>query len=512
MTSALPRLGWVAAIDRERRVLSAWHGPSVEVTPDGIVEGVWSGDFQRGDFHEAEHFFGSGLRTVGEDVWLVPSSSTVDRLVVFETPTRVLASNSLVSLLAFCDGRLDEDHDYMPEAFASNNDLASYQRRFPIVCPVPGKCYQVFQERVIIDSQGMRFVNLHKPRDFSSFPEYLSALRKVVEELDNNLRSPGRKFDISKYSTISSGYDSPAVTTLVRDIGIEGCFSIGRSNSRIPKFLSKKAAVDDGSDIADMLGVRTIRVEPPKRGQVDRDELDFLTVSAAPSELAFYSVSRFFRPKKTVGVLFTGHHGGAIWGHRLVQTDGSVVVKGDFAGLNLSETRLNAGFIHVPIPAIYLWSAPAIYRISNSPEMSAWRVGGAYDRPIPRRILEEAGVPRELFGYRKKAVVQSYDRPFNRELGREFRTHVKASHGTGAALTAYARLQRVVAETASSLLQRAIRRLTRRDAVGRLGTYSLLSYHLFTWAVERSVAQRRGRMLDHDILVGASETHDKWNG
>ena len=33
--------------------------------------------------------------------------------------------------------------------------------------------------------------------------------------------------------------------------------------------------------------------------------------------------------------------------------------------------------------------------------MGDWRVGGDYDRPIPRRIVESAGVPRDYFGMRK---------------------------------------------------------------------------------------------------------------
>jgi hypothetical protein len=35
--------------------------------------------------------------------------------------------------------------------------------------------------------------------------------------------------------------------------------------------------------------------------------------------------------------------------------------------------------------------------------MRPWRVGGAYDRPIARRILEEAGIPRGTFGVSKTA-------------------------------------------------------------------------------------------------------------
>jgi hypothetical protein len=30
--------------------------------------------------------------------------------------------------------------------------------------------------------------------------------------------------------------------------------------------------------------------------------------------------------------------------------------------------------------------------------MAPWRLSNRYDRPIPRRLAEEAGVPRELFG------------------------------------------------------------------------------------------------------------------
>ena len=42
--------------------------------------------------------------------------------------------------------------------------------------------------------------------------------------------------------------------------------------------------------------------------------------------------------------------------------------------------------------------------ISNSEAMKPWNIGGDYSRPIVRRILEEAGVPRGSFGIRKQAA------------------------------------------------------------------------------------------------------------
>src|SRR5256885_14647812 len=50
----------------------------------------------------------------------------------------------------------------------------------------------------------------------------------------------------------------------------------------------------------------------------------------------------------------------------------------------------------------------------------SWRRGGTYDRPIPRRILEEAGIPPRLFGGRKKAIVRTYSYPMNPALRRAF--------------------------------------------------------------------------------------------
>ena len=52
--------------------------------------------------------------------------------------------------------------------------------------------------------------------------------------------------------------------------------------------------------------------------------------------------------------------------------------------------------------------------------MRPWRLDNSYDRPIPRRIAESAGLSRESFGMVKKAVTKHYDFPMNRALRRKF--------------------------------------------------------------------------------------------
>jgi hypothetical protein len=66
------------------------------------------------------------------------------------------------------------------------------------------------------------------------------------------------------------------------------------------------------------------------------------------------------------------------------------------------------GFVHVPVPLLTFTRHREIERISRSDEMSAWRVGGNYDRPIPRRLLEEHGVPRGVFANEKRAITQPF--------------------------------------------------------------------------------------------------------
>jgi hypothetical protein len=55
--------------------------------------------------------------------------------------------------------------------------------------------------------------------------------------------------------------------------------------------------------------------------------------------------------------------------------------------------------------------------------MGPWRPGNSYNRPIPRRIAGEAGVPRDLFEQARVGSVVLFPRPslpYGRELREEF--------------------------------------------------------------------------------------------
>jgi hypothetical protein len=59
------------------------------------------------------------------------------------------------------------------------------------------------------------------------------------------------------------------------------------------------------------------------------------------------------------------------------------------------------------VPFFGCLNYPDIWNISNSEEMSPWSVGGNYDRPIARRLVEEKGIDRNSFGREKLAITTS---------------------------------------------------------------------------------------------------------
>ena len=69
----LAKLAWLARVDPDSENILIIHGPSVECKNDWLVEGVWDDDFERGNFHRSENFFGSGMRIEGDSIYFVPS-------------------------------------------------------------------------------------------------------------------------------------------------------------------------------------------------------------------------------------------------------------------------------------------------------------------------------------------------------------------------------------------------------------------------------------------------------
>jgi hypothetical protein len=416
----LPKLMWLAVIRLDSKTLTVFHGSAVECRDEWLVEGIWDGEFSRGEFHRSEHFFGSGIRLEGDRVYCVPSSALVDRLVYCRHDQTLFVSNSLIALLALTGSKLDQSHDYNAESSTILKGLKDYKREFTILNPDIDKFYQVYHDNIVIKDDGVSFERRSKIHNFTSFAQYYALLNDVLVRLKRCYTSPDRKTRLDAFTTISSGYDSTAVACLARAIGVDKCFTSKRSNSTVPAWIDKRRAFDNGGPIADALDMEAIYLSHDISSSSD-DELYFYAVDPSKTELIFHTMAAHIAKTCQAAVVFTGYHGDKMWDAELEDKYlNDQIMRGDISGLRLSEIRLKSGFIHVAVPFIFARSVASIRRITDAPEMDPWRLRNSYDRPIPRRIAESAGVDRQLFGFHKKMVSTSQAYPSNEQLRKGF--------------------------------------------------------------------------------------------
>lgn len=419
-SDALPKLGWVATLDCRTGRLSVLHGNAVECRPTWLVEGVWNGRFEDGEFHRGAHLFGSGVRLEGDSVYFMPSSALVDRLFYCRDGDELLVSNSLLALLAVTGAELDADHDYVVEAKAIS-DGVDCETSFHVLHPSIDRFHQVFHKAIIARNAELTLERTIGVRSFESFAEYFGMLDASLKAICDNAADPGRRTPLELYGTLSSGYDSTAVSSIVRNHGVDEFFTYVGAWS--PK--SRGQADFETAPIAKGLGVKTVQLHAPREPAVE-DDLLLRAASPLGSQLPLLSMSKYIERNAQSAVLFTGFHGDIIWDMNVPEKFVSeAIIRHDISGLDLSELRLKSGFYNVAAPFLYAASIASVVAISRADEMKPWRVNTGYDRPISRRIVETAGVPRSAFGFLKGGIFGGATRPTNPALRARYSDYVR---------------------------------------------------------------------------------------
>ena len=148
---------------------------------------------------------------------------------------------------------------------------------------------------------------------------------------------------------------------------------------------------DSGAETADALGIEYHGFETAAAPKAD---LLFHTAGVGHGGDALFKAAE----EHLVGrVVFVGFFGDKVWGLDHDDLDGDIP-RDDTAGMELSEYRLSVGFITCSVPYWGGRGIRSIRAIAESAEMSPWSVARPYNRPICRRIVEGAGVPRNVFG------------------------------------------------------------------------------------------------------------------
>lgn len=383
---AVAAMGWLFD-HRHDQPPSLFHGAAVDVGECSFFEGCYAAAWSSESFDEVSEVFGSGMRKRAGAYWFVPPSHPLESLFVCIHAGGYGVSNSLAFLVAHYDVDVPFRWDY-PERFATIiTGIDRYERLLIDAGPV--RIERVVCDNFAIDAQG-RMRTARKPAGaaVTDFASYRQLLQSTLARSLANAAAPTRRRRFQPLSTCSSGYDSATGAALARPLGCE----------RVVTLRSARGGADDsGVDVASALGMTAIEVERADRVDIDDDLMSVLSNGLGGEDYCF----RHLRPLLPDRVLLTGFHGDRMWNLRT--SPNTTFARQDRAGCSLQELRLTTGFCHVPLPMIAARQAPAINAISRSREMTPFRVGGRYDRPIPRRILEEAGVPRHLFGQAKQA-------------------------------------------------------------------------------------------------------------
>lgn len=391
--ATLPRLGWCAHLRAGHGVARVYHGPWVETHADWFVEGAWTGPFERGEIDNAVFNVGSGgLLRSGRAVFCTPTDM-IERLYSLRVGTDLFISNSMAFCMAMADDEPDpcypfysgQRQEYLTDGIHRKHKSFSTRR---------GHRLEWHDHCQIAVSDDLRLMRIEKPvfPRPHTFREYVSMLQGVLAAVLENAASPARRQrQYGGLATVSGGYDSNACAALLAQVGVREAMS----------FYREAPGDDSGEEIAQRLGMRVhIYGHHDFRTKPDLDEAEFLSWPDAGSDIVLAACE-----DQLVGkVLVTGRFGDAVFDdHSPGPSDFRVPRSHGIGGSRMLEFRLRVGFFNFnPLYAGALHGA-AIHRISASGEMAPWRVAGHYNRPIPRRILEEAGVPRGTFGVRKAA-------------------------------------------------------------------------------------------------------------
>lgn len=410
----LPPLGWIAQIDRETMRLRVTHGKHVETGPNFLVEGVWTGPFVDGRLDLADGVFGSGI-VAHETRWIfVSSCSTTDYLYLGEGPGASLSvSNSLSLLLAHLDRRLDPSHphyDRINESILLG--ISSYESCIPTTAePVRRIMYQNLE----VKQEGWNLIDKPMPPEFPDFAAYRGYLDRAYSELQENARDQHRSHRVSTLTTQSRGYDSTAVNAVAAPYGVDLALTVtaAKTTGLWTTLTSGDGESDDGTEICEVLGIEVCGLDRRSVLTGSEDEVLFHAGSHSCQDMNFMEAKKFIDGP---ALLLTGVFG-ELW-----YTDpwyvehpdemSNELNRQDLGGCGLGEVRLEWSFVQVALPFLGARRRTEICAITRSREMDEWRLGTAYDRPIARRLAEEGGVPRSLFGQKKLASVVQLPEPY----------------------------------------------------------------------------------------------------
>jgi hypothetical protein len=393
--STLPRLAWGARITRGDPVVQICHGASVEISADEFIEGAWDGDYAAGEFEKSPVLAGSGGKLTPNGVLFASPANMYERLHSVRVDGAVFISNSLAFTLALSQSRLDPAYrgyysDLM-DHYRSGIRVKSKHLRL-----AGGRRLQLHDCCNVMVTPDLELQRLEKawtarPANYADYAQQLAAtLGRVIANADAH----ERRWRFRPLVMLSQGYDTTAVAALGSQLGCREAATFRMSGA------GHEYLDDSGELIGRCLGYEVTTYERREYASAPDYRPEEFYLEPWGVDCTMVAMER----QLPGTLLLTGRSAEIVWSVRGKGRWGLPDLQHPLdmtPGCALGEFRLRLGFLQFAPATIAAIHAPLIHSWNASAELAPWSVGGGYDKPIARRIAEEAGVPRLLFGQRK---------------------------------------------------------------------------------------------------------------
>jgi len=231
---------------------------------------------------------------------------------------------------------------------------------------------------------------------FKDYNDYKCKVVQIMERLKSNALHDNREHKYGSISTISRGYDAPSACVLAKYLDCNEVVTFSNPQD------------DDGEEIARILDYAKIHKIDSKIYLRNKNYLEAEGAASGEGGATFMGLENLYKGK----LFIMGSRGDSLF-ERLHKNVNDAL---DFhvgnmlsqASLTPYENLLKNSSVLVALPMVGADRWSDLARISNSEEMKYWSLGNNYDRPIARRLLEDAGVKRDLFGQAKKGAGVSF--------------------------------------------------------------------------------------------------------
>lgn len=337
------------------------------------------------------------MRLAGSGLIAVAGTASPSALFFCRTGSRLVVSNMLALALAAADDGPITSYPFYPQ------DLCTFifgSDRYRHSVPTRSGRLSVFYESMAIGRDlSLTPAPVTLPPRFPDYPSYRAYLLEETRSVFANAADATRRHRYRPMVACSAGYDSAAAAVIARDAGCREAFTFGQPVDR------PDSDEDSGTAIGQALGLAVTEYKTHSyQARPDYPEIEFIASSFAGGQVYLAATGETLAGR----IVVSGYGGDYIWvksfGERRAPHFPIYI-----GGYSQTEFFARAPALDLAMPAVGARNFADIGAISRSAAMAPWSVGGDYDRPIARRIVEDAGIARGSFAVRKRRVTPDYD-------------------------------------------------------------------------------------------------------